>query len=526
MSKKLVALWSLVLIAVSIGGGVLPVMSQGPRPVSALVKIDLGAEGDLQRVEAGGLAVYARLTTQDEDYLIAGATEDGLAFLTKQGLTYRTLDEEFVPGEYYLVYPRPADQLPLIPQYGRLLYFDGLRALIRTPAAEAEKLPALGLEIRRLPDNPIPLGAKVTSVAYESLGEPDPLIAGMIAQVDSATVYLYDGNLSGENQVTIGGQPYTIRTRYSYSSTPIQKATQFVYEHFWNLGLEVAYHDYNWEGYNWRNVVATKPGVTDPDDIYVICAHVDSISQMPYTYAPGADDNASGMTAVMIAADILSQYDFDYTIRFIAFTGEEQGLIGSHYYAQDAYYAGDNILGVLNLDMIAYNSDAYPFIELHAGTGAGSIAIADLFADVLDTYNIDLVPEIQTTSAIDRSDHASFWSYGYDAILGIEDWQDFTPYYHKTTDRLSTLNISYFTEFVKASVGTIAIMSSPLPVNFPDYDFNHDCHVDIEDIMQVANRWHMAEANPGWDARYDLDGDGDIDIVDIMMVAADWGETC
>jgi len=190
-----------------------------------------------------------------------------------------------------------------------------------------------------------------------SPSEPNPLIAEMIAQVDSATVYLYDGNLSGENEVIIGGQPYTITTRYSYSGEPVQKATQFVYEHFENLGLEVEYHNYNWSGYDLRNVVATKPGATYPDDIYIICAHVDSISNDPNNYAPGADDNASGVTAVMIAADILSQYDFDYTVRFVTFTGEEQVLRGSHEYAQDAYYEGDDILGVLNLDMIAYDSD-------------------------------------------------------------------------------------------------------------------------------------------------------------------------
>lgn len=299
-----------------------------------------------------------------------------------------------------------------------------------------------------------------------ALGEPDPLIEEMIAQVNSATVSLYDGNLSGENEVTIGAQPYTINTRYSYSGEPVQKATQFVYEHFQNLGLDVEYHDYNWSGNNWRNVVATKPGLTDPDDIYIICAHVDSRAethQTALTNAPGADDNASGTTAVMIAADILSQYAFDYTIRFVAFTGEEQGLIGSHYYAQDAYYEGDNIVGVLNLDMIAYDSDADSVIELHAGTGAGSIAIASLFTDVVDTYDIDLVPQIITYGATDRSDHASFWGHDYDAILAIEDWQDFTPYYHTTNDQLSTLNIPYFTEFVKASVGTIASMSGLLP---------------------------------------------------------------
>ena len=296
-----------------------------------------------------------------------------------------------------------------------------------------------------------------------ALGEPDPHIEEIIAQVDADTVYLYDGNLSGENEVAIGGLPYTINTRYSYSGEPIQKATQFVYEHFQNLGLEVEYHDYNWWGNNWRNVVAAKPGLTDPDDIYIICAHVDSISNDPYNYAPGADDNASGTTAVMIAADILSQYDFSYTIRFVTFTGEEQGLHGSRYYAHDAYYGGDDILGVLNLDMIAYDSDADSILELHAGTGAGSIAIANLFSDVVDTYDLNLVPQIITAGATNRSDHASFWDYGYDAILAIEDWQDFTPYYHKTSDQLSTLNMPYFTEFVKASVGTVASMAGLLP---------------------------------------------------------------
>ncbi len=462
MRKKLAVLWSLLLIAVFIVSGS-SAMSQGLQPATVLVKINLAAEGDLQRVEAGGLAVYAHLTTGDEDYLIVGATEGDLVFLSSQSLDYSVLDEEFVPGGYYLVYPRLADQLSLIPQHGRLLHFDGLRALIRASSVEAEKLPALGLEIRWLPDSPICLSHEVGTVAYAALGDPDPLVEEMVAQVDSGTVYQYDGDLSGENEVTIGGQPYIINTRYSYSGEPIEKATQFVYEHFENLGLEVAYHDYNWGGYNWRNVVATKPGLTDPDDIYIVCGHVDSTSQTPSTYAPGADDNASGVTGVMIAADILTQYDFDSTIRFIAFTGEEQGLIGSGYYAQDARYDGDNILGVLNLDMLAYDSDDDSILELHAGTEDGSIAIANLFADVVDTYGIDLSPEIITAGATEWSDHASFWDCGYDAILGIEDfWGDRNPHYHSVNDQLSTLNMPYFTECVKASVGTIATMSSPL----------------------------------------------------------------
>ena len=108
MYKKPVAIWSLLVIAVlMIGSSAFPAMSQSPRPVSALVKIDLRAEGDLQRIEARKLAVYAHLTTEDEDYLIAGVTEEDLAFLTSQGLAYRLLDEEFVPGGVLSGLPAP-----------------------------------------------------------------------------------------------------------------------------------------------------------------------------------------------------------------------------------------------------------------------------------------------------------------------------------------------------------------------------------------------------------------------------------
>ena len=485
MNKTLAAKWRLLVIAVlMVGGGALPAGSQGPEETLALeraqgpvlVKIDLLGGADLQHSEASGLAIYAHLTTQDEDYLIAGAAPDDLSSLAVQDLDYHLLDREFAPGEYYLVYPptageatprtdpRHSDQLSLISRHGKLLYFDGVRALIRAPAAQAEMLPTLGMEIQWLPDSPIRLAPNVEPKAYPSLEAPDPTIAEMMAQVSAATASMYDGNLSGENEVTIGGQPYTISTRYSYSGTPIQKATQFVHEHFENLGLQVAYHDYSWAGNNWRNVVATKPGITYPDDIYIVCAHLDSTSEWQYRYtdAPGADDNASGTTAVMIAADILSQYEFDYTIRFIAFTGEEQGLYGSYFYSWDASDDGDNIRGVLNLDMLGYNSDTYRSIDLHAGTMPGSIAIANLFSDVVDTYDIDLVPWIITSGATTASDHASFWNRGYSAILAIEDWSDHTPHYHTTDDQLSTLDIGYLTDFVRASVGTVATMSSPL----------------------------------------------------------------
>ena len=57
-------------------------------------------------------------------------------------------------------------------------------------------------------------------------------------------------------------------------------------------------------------------------------------------------------------------------------------------------------------------------------------------------------------------------------------------------------------------------------------DFDGDCVITVNDIMEVASRWRMTSDDPEWESRYDLDGDGIITVVDIMKVSAHWGETC
>jgi hypothetical protein len=133
-------------------------------------------------------------------------------------------------------------------------------------------------------------------------------------------------------------------------------------------------------------------------------------------------------------------------------------MLGSSAYAKQAYAQEEDILAVLNLDMIAYNSknSPVPDIDLHTHTTQDQV-IADLLMSVISSYGLDLVPEI-IQPGTGASDHASFWAYGYPAILAIEDRDDFNPFYHSRNDTLDNLDMDYYTEFVKAAVGTLAHM--------------------------------------------------------------------
>lgn len=105
------------------------------------------------------------------------------------------------------------------------------------------------------------------------------------------------------------------------------------------------------------NVVATLPGrlTGEKERVYVISGHYDSrVSDIldAESYAPGANDDATGTAVVMELARVMSKYEFDATIVFMAVAGEEQGLVGARRWTQDAYQQKMNIQGMITNDII------------------------------------------------------------------------------------------------------------------------------------------------------------------------------
>ncbi len=297
----------------------------------------------------------------------------------------------------------------------------------------------------------------------------DPGLAIIISQITTPTLEYELNGLTGERPVVVAGAPYTIKTRRTGNVEASMIATQYAYEQFAGYGLDVAYHNYALTGdasfrdhalvhrqepVAARNVVAEKPGRVDPSRIYLLTAHLDD--QPVGLRAPGADDNASGSVAVLTAARLLAPHDFAYTIRFVLFTGEEQGLQGSAAYAADCAAKREDIRGVINLDMIAYNADPPPIVDLYAYDEVpASQTLTRAFAYMIGVYGLRLVPD-RTGGPGGASDQGSFIAHGYPAILVIEDMDDFNPHWHKVSDRVLALDLDYYADVTRAVVTTIA----------------------------------------------------------------------
>jgi hypothetical protein len=445
----------LAVVTLLVAASLLPAAANTPQP-TALVAVYWQDAPDLAAVVAAGLPVYARLTgAEGHPYLLAGAGDTERDTLRRQGLEVRLLDADMAGAEYILAYVLPGQEAPAWEDHGRLLLDDGRRALLRAGAGGVESLTHQGVQVQALSLMPKPLWP-AREAGYPASVVPQPRVQQILEQVRRSTVYQYTGELSGEWPVTVGGAPYTLQTRHTYSGLPVQKATQYVGEYLAALGLDVEYH--TWQAGRPPNVIGEMTSQTNPDEYVILCGHLDDMPSGPV--APGADDNASGSVAVLMAANILSRYPWTCSLRFALWTGEEQGLLGSAAYAQRAYSRGENIQGVLNLDMIAWNTGGSPpGIDLHADESGvpASMQLAQLFSDVVTAYGLDLAPQI-VPNGTGASDHASFWDYGYTAILGIEDFADFNPYYHSTNDLLANTDLNYHTAFVKASLATLAHM--------------------------------------------------------------------
>ncbi|MEO6902406.1 MAG: M28 family peptidase [Bacteroidia bacterium] len=263
--------------------------------------------------------------------------------------------------------------------------------------------------------------------------------------------------LTGETTTKVNGSTVTIKNRVSASGAGNDIAADFIKERLTGYNLTAVDQIYKSGKLGGRNVYATQLGKKNPADIYMICAHYDAKAD----YC--ADDNISGVVALLEAARLLSNYCFENTIVYAFWDEEETGLEGSKYYAKDASSNKENIKGVLNLDMAAYDGNGDKGFDIDVNNNVSSLAIKDLLLSLVKTYKLDLIPTVVNPGTPD-SDHAAFWPYNYGALLLGESWstKDITPYYHTSKDRANTLNWPYYHEMVKLTIAYIATVANPL----------------------------------------------------------------
>lgn len=284
------------------------------------------------------------------------------------------------------------------------------------------------------------------SVPFQPSPPPstDVDIIELLQQLDETLILGYLENLTGFGPRKTG-------------TVGCNQTAQYLYETFDDMGLAVRYHNYTDNTVSGSNIEATLYG-NDSTNIFIICGHYDTVSA-----GPGADDDGSGVAVVLAAAEIMRNYQFAHTIRFVAFSGEEQGLVGSRHYALDAYNNDDPIVAVLNADMIGFAPLASDGTKGKIYENTASEWIVEYTRNINQLYTDYIGIELFSQGESSGSDHYYFWEYGYDAVFYHE--YNFNDYYHSANDTIAHMNLSYTTRFSRLILATLADMArQPRPV--------------------------------------------------------------
>jgi hypothetical protein len=336
-------------------------------------------------------------------------------------------------------------------------------------------------------------------VKISAVSSFSPSIADMVAEVESANLYQMIAELEGDrNYVSNPNRMDSIKDYLEIEMSTFVDVERLQFD-FGALAAE--------------NFVSSKCGLIDPMSVAVNGAHFDGVSG-----APGADDNASGTAAVIEVARILSQYQFENSLRFLLFDLEELGLRGSIDYVNNDLSPDESLLGVIVNEMLAYsdssaNSQQFPtgfnllfpdaYNEVAADsfrgnfiTNVGNTASAGLMASyksaaqqyvpILRVVNVETPGNSQAVQDLRRSDHAPFWDAGYQALM-ITDGANFrNPNYHEASDSLSTLDLNFMTAVVKANVATLASLAVPIIAGTDESVYT--AVVGIESIESLPNQ--------------------------------------
>lgn len=261
----------------------------------------------------------------------------------------------------------------------------------------------------------------------------------------------------------------TIGPRAVHRDGSLKQAADYVATEFERAGWQVRRLGYRVGQVVCENLEAERRGTTKPNEVVIIGAHYDS---MPQT--PGADDNASGVAALLaLAKQFAGPASAPHrTLRFVAFVNEEpiyfqSQLMGSRVYARACKARGDNIVAMLSLESIGYYSEKrgtqqYPSFWLrllYPSRGnflafVGNRSSKALVDDVTRTFKESKTLRVVSAALPDEmqgigwSDHWSFWQEGYAAVMVTDTAPFRNPHYHQPSDRPDTLNYPYFTSAV------------------------------------------------------------------------------
>ena len=303
-------------------------------------------------------------------------------------------------------------------------------------------------------------GEGVTGYKPETTGPPAEETEGSAprdvaeaaaAGIDEPSIRTHLARLTGASPAPLDGREVTISERGTESGR--RAAAGYMKSSFEEMGIPARIHEFRSGGLRGFNVEATLRGTGDGRHLWVT-AHLDSV------HNAGANDDASGLTSILLTAEALEELDPEHTVHFVAYDLEEVGLFGSSHHVGSTVSAvrereGEKaIIGALQSDMIAYEEGRFDAV---LGTCDQAGPIDDAFSRAAREIGSPIkLREV----CLGRSDHETFWDAGLPAaVLTDGAVYDGYPCYHKPCDTVDKLNVSYLRSMIQLTTAATVLLA-------------------------------------------------------------------
>ncbi|MPS73526.1 MAG: M28 family peptidase [Chryseobacterium sp.] len=215
-------------------------------------------------------------------------------------------------------------------------------------------------------------------------------------------------------------------------------------------------HSWTASGYSSKNLIVTKTGILYPNKFVIVCGHFDSIN------GPGTNDNGSGTSIILEIARILKNVPTDYSIKFIHFSGEEQGLLGSSRYVSQIVNGTNpkmDIKVVVNLDQVgglATKANTKLYHDRDQSNPTSNNAAAAIAVQELANCTLLYSPLAVDFDPAESTDYVPFQQNG-EIITGYWEYEGGynNPYVHTANDLLVNMDPVYVLNVGKSAVGAI-----------------------------------------------------------------------